>query len=157
MNTTLINSTVKVKQQSINITKWLLIGGLSPVLLSLFTFLFSEKALAEDLRDQQDRMRNEYYQQQDTQREMNRQRDHDELRQTQMNQEIRYRSQDEEMKKAAKNIQKRAHPYEPEVISHDRGVINNQENKDLKSGVEPDQKQSGEMPKVNIDKLLERN
>lgn len=154
MNTALINSTVIHSQKSSILAQTMLLIG-SRILFLLFTLLFAEKVFAEDFRDQQDRMRNEYYQQQDTQREMNRMRDYDELRQTQMNQEIKYRAQDEEMKKSAKKIQQRAHPYEPEIITHDRGVINNKENKNLNKEPESDQKQSGEMPKVNMNKLLE--
>lgn len=152
MNTDITKTAVK--QHFFNTIRLLLVVGMSCVLF----FLLTERALAEDFRDQQDRMRNEYYQQQDTQREMNRMRDHDELRQTQTNQAIQYREQDIQMKKAAKKIQQRANPYEPEIISHDRGVINtNQGNKALKEGVKTDQKLKEGMPKVNVDKLLEGN
>src|SRR5688500_3224831 len=115
-------------------------------------FLFTERALAEDFRDQQDRMRNEYYEQQEAQREMNRVRDHEELRQTQTNQAIKYQEQDIQMKKAAKRIQQRAHPYEPEIITHDRGLINtNTENKGPKAKTESEEKQTEKMPTVNMD------
>lgn len=132
---------------------YLLAGGLF-VLFCLFT----KTVWAEDFRDQQDRMRDEYYDQQDAQREMNRVRDHEELRQTQTNQTIRYQEQDTQMKKAAKKIQQRAHPYEPEIISHDRGLINNNtEHKGSNAAAESGKKQTGDMPKVNVDRLLEGN
>lgn len=153
MNTVMTKSAV-IKHHSFNATRLLTIGSFSVFLF----FIFTERALAEDFRDQQDRMRNEYYQQQDTQREMNRVRDHEELRQTQTNQAIKYREQDEQMKKASQRIHKRATPHEPEIISHDRGVINaNPEGKDLKPRPEADQKQIQDMPKVNMDKLLDSN
>ncbi len=121
--------------------------------VSLALFMFAEAAQAEDFRDQQDRERNEYYQSQDAQREINRLQDHEELRRTQSNQELRYQEQKMEIKK-----KQRAHPYDPEIITHDRGEIQvNQKDNNLKTNEQSDQKQTGQMPKVNMDRLLEGN
>lgn len=138
--------------QSLNAHK--LINFLTFAGVFIVFFLFTtEKVLAEDFRDQQDRMRNDYYDQIDAQREMNRVRDHEELRQTQTNQAIKYREQDEQMRKSSNKIRERAHPYEPEMITHDRGTIDtNQDHQGSKIEPKSDDN-SGNMPKVNVDKL----
>lgn len=123
--------------------------------ISLALLMLVETAQAEDFRDQQDRMRNDYYQQQDSQREMNRVRDHEELRQTQSNQQLRYQDQNLQRDKVKKKINQRVHPNEPEIITHDRGEKQiDSKNKELKSDDSSTQKNDLKLPKFNIDKLL---
>jgi membrane protein involved in colicin uptake len=88
--------------------------------LVLLSLVYAGGAVAEDFRDQQDRMNNEYYQRIDSQREMNRQRDHYELRQTQDNQHLKYQEQNRELKKAKKRVEHPSSTIQPKNLNPEK-------------------------------------
>lgn len=98
---------------------------LGSILLAFF--LTIETAKADNWYDQQVRERDEYYQKQDMQRELNRQRDHDELRQTQFEEEMRFQEQRREMEVEKSRLMNPQYPYQPHTADypkrHVKGII----------------------------------
>jgi hypothetical protein len=141
---------------------WLLSG------IFLVFFSMIEIAKADTLYDQQIRERDEYYQRQDWQRELNRLRDHDELRQTQFNQERRFQEQMREMELEKIRMMNTQYPYQPHTADYPKrsgkGVIykekniTNVEQKQTTQKIKKKQgKQSIQKKQINIEEQEIRN
>lgn len=113
-----------------NTLTYLIIGGLFVGLL-----LFSGRVLAEDFRDQQDRMREEYYQDQERQRGLDSNRIEQEMRQDQYEQSIRKQEQILEMKQekvrmdqVRKDVEQKQHELQIKQLKEQKEIDEKQRN-----------------------------
>lgn len=91
----------KIQSINTNYGQW---RYLAPLVSFSVLWFFTERVFAEDFRDQQDRMRNEYYQEQERQRELDIYRIEQEMRQNQYNQDFRKQEQILEMKQEKRKM-----------------------------------------------------
>ncbi len=109
---------------------YLMIGG-----LSLMILIFSEKVKAEDFRDQQDRMREEYYQEQENERVWDSYRIEQDIRENQYEQQLRTQDQILEMKQekirmdqTRHDVQKKQADLERKRLREDKAINERQRN-----------------------------